>query len=77
MPVISVPRSRLYWSKALGITDISNAMSRNRLEKIKRSIHFNDNIHMLPWADENFDKLFKVQPFLDHLQQKYNRIPIN
>ena len=77
MSVIGLPRSLLYWSKALGITEISNVMSRDRFETIKRSIHFNDNTHMLPRDDEKFDKLFKVRPLLDYLQQKYNEIPMN
>ena len=60
MSVIGLPRSRLYWSKALGITKISNVMGCDRFETIKRSIHFNDNTHMLPRDDEKFDKLIKV-----------------
>ena len=77
MSVIGLPRSRLFWSKALGITKISNVMSRDRFETIKRSIHFSDNTHMLPRDAEKFDKLFKVRPLLDHLQQNYDEISIN
>jgi len=77
MSVIALPRSRLYWSKALDITQINSVMSRDRFEMIKRSIHFNDNTQMRPPDDEHFDKLFKVRPLLDHLQQRYNGIPMN
>ena len=29
---------------------------------------------MAPSGDDNFDRLFKVRPLLDHLQEKYNSI---
>ena len=75
MSIISLPRSRLYWSRQLGVAHISNVMSRERFEQIKKFIHFNDNALMVPPGDDNFDRLFKVRPLLNHLQLKFNNIP--
>ena len=77
MSIISLPRSRLYWSRQLGVAHISNVMSRERFEQIKKFIHFNDNAHMVPPGDDNFDRLFKVRPLLNHLQLKFNNIPMD
>ena len=77
MSVISLPRSRLYWSTQLGINQISSVMGRNRFEQIKAFVHFNDNTNMAPPGSDNFDRLFKIRPLLSHLQQKYNAIPMD
>ena len=77
MSIISLPRSRLYWSRQLGVAHISNVMSRERFEQIKKFIHFNDNALMVPPGDDNFDRLFKVRPLLNHLQLKFNNIPMD
>ena len=77
MAIISLPRSRLYWSKDLGVDHVSGLMSRARFEEIKRSLHFNDNSNMVARGDENFDKLFKIRPVVTHLQLKFRAIPMD
>ena len=32
---------------------------------------------MVPPGDDNFDRLFKVRPLLNHLQLKFNNIPMD
>ena len=63
MSVIGLPRSRLYWSKAFGITEISNVMSRDRFETIKRSIQCNDNTHIYPGMMKNLTNFSKFDLF--------------
>ena len=77
MSIISLPRTRLYWSLSLGVNQISDIMSRTRFEAIKKYVHFNDNSSTLTPGDEGFDKLFKVRPLLDHLRAKFNSIPMD
>ena len=74
MAIIPILNSRSFWSLDLRIIQVSDILSRRRFEEIKRFVHFNDNSFMLPPDHENFDKLFKVRPFLDHLRRKYNSI---
>ena len=77
MSIFSLSNSRLYWSLNTAITIIQKIMPQNRFEQLKRFIHFNDNTNMLQPGDPNFDKLFKVRPLVDHLWQKFNRIPMS
>ena len=76
MSVVPLSSTRRFWSVKLRIIQVSDILSRRRFEEIKRFLHFNDNSKMLPPDHENFDKLFKVRPLLDHLRAKYNSITI-
>ena len=77
MSIISLRRSRLYWSKELGVAHISNVMIRERFEQIKKFIHFNDTALIAPPENHNFDRLFKVRPLLNYLQLIFNNIPMD
>ena len=74
MSLIPLSNSRHFWSLGLRILQVSYILSRRRFEEIKRFIHFNNNSRMAPSGDDNFDRLFKVRPLLDHLREKYNSI---
>lgn len=70
------PSYRDYWSTDSFYTDhaISNAMSFNRFSWLLSHIHINDNSTAKPRNDPEFDKLHKVRPFLDHLQNKFKSL---
>ena len=74
MSLIPLSNSRHFWSLGLRILHVSDILSRRQFEEIKRFIHFNNNSRMAPSGDDNFDRLFKVRPLLDHLREKYNSI---
>jgi len=46
-------------------------MPLKRFLKLLRYIHLNDNQKMLPRSSESFDKLFKIRPLIDHLNNIY------
>ncbi|XP_045453941.1 piggyBac transposable element-derived protein 3-like [Melitaea cinxia] len=64
-----------YWNENLGHPKISTVMSCNRFEEIKRFIHFNDNALQIPKGQTGHNPLHKIQPFLDHLRQRFLTIP--
>ncbi|CAH1983894.1 unnamed protein product [Acanthoscelides obtectus] len=39
-------------------------------------MHFNNNDNVIPRGTLGHDKLFKIRPFLDSLQERLNKIPI-
>jgi hypothetical protein len=63
---------RDYWSSAPDLHNpyISNLMSVNRFCWLS-NIHLNDNTLMPNRGDPNFDKLYKVRPFTDALQNNF------
>ncbi|XP_050065754.1 piggyBac transposable element-derived protein 2-like, partial [Aphis gossypii] len=66
---------RDYWSAELGYPMIFNAMSRNRFELIKSVLHFNNNNNMLSSNDPNRDRLHKLRPLIDYLNNRFSSIP--
>lgn len=66
---------RDYWSAELDVPIIFNAMSRNRFELIRSTLHFNDNSSMLPLNDPNHDRLHKLRPLIDHLNSHFSSVP--
>ncbi|KAJ8933283.1 hypothetical protein NQ314_014111 [Rhamnusium bicolor] len=72
MSIFHLPRHRLYWSSACRIPQVAISMSRKRWEQIKKNLHFNNNENLpKDRNDINRDKLFKLRPLLDILQQKF------
>ncbi|KAG5890991.1 hypothetical protein JTB14_017597 [Gonioctena quinquepunctata] len=73
MSIFGLPRHRLYWSQTCRIPQVADSMSRKRWEEIKKTLHFNNNEN-LPndRNDINRDKLFKLRPFLNNLQQEFS-----
>ncbi|KAJ8912592.1 hypothetical protein NQ315_000460 [Exocentrus adspersus] len=70
MSYIRYPRIRLYWSsdEALRMNLIANSISVNRFEQILRFLHFTNNADLSP---DHPDKLKKIRPFLDKLQNNF------
>ncbi|XP_065060334.1 piggyBac transposable element-derived protein 3-like [Rhopilema esculentum] len=64
---------RNYWSEALGQERISSVFSRNRFTDLFRYLHCNDNTMALSKNDPNHDKLHKVRPVVNLLQQSFKQ----
>lgn len=64
-----LPRERLYWSNDddLGIDIVTSCMSRNRFEELKKFFHLADNSN----ARTTSDKLFKIRPVMEILNEKF------
>lgn len=70
-----MPNVRDYWSDHLGLSHVYTSLSQKRFEEIRRYLHFNDNSKMLDKEHPNFDRLHKIRPLIDHLNNKFNSIP--
>ena len=68
-----LPSLRDYWSTndILGTPALVKAMSRFRFEEINRYIHLNDNTKMPERESPDYDKLFKVRPFIDAIKANF------
>lgn len=62
-----------YWSSDadLGVPLIQKAMARNRFQLILSLLHVNDNSLL---TNENKDKLYKVRPFMENLNQAFSSL---
>lgn len=63
--IVKMLSYRMYWSDCTWFDIIANAMSRNRFEKLRNNFHLNDNQNLCPRNHINYDKLFKIRPFID------------
>ena len=75
MSMIKVSKVRLYWSARFNFNGISDIISRNRWENIKKFLHCNNNETAPPRNSPYYDPLYKVRPLLTHLQTKFTAIP--
>ena len=63
-----LPQRKMYWETRTDSNNflVRHAMNRNKFEKIHKHLHFNDNSKL-----NACDKLYKVRPLLDHLNDKF------
>ena len=75
MGIVYKPKMRMYWSKdALYSTPLfSEVMSPDRFELIMKFFHFNDNSTYNP-TEENRDSLHKVQPLIEALHERCQKV---
>ncbi|XP_022817936.1 piggyBac transposable element-derived protein 3-like [Spodoptera litura] len=68
-----LPQSKLYWCRDedVHIPFVEQAMSRNRFDKIKSYLHFNDNSQI-----DNTDKAFKIRPLIDKANESFRKFGI-
>lgn len=74
MGIYKMPSVRSYWSSATRYPAVSEVMTRNRFEEIKRSLHFNDNEQMKKREENGYDRLFKVRPLIDALRTNFLKV---
>ncbi|XP_030297034.1 piggyBac transposable element-derived protein 3-like [Sparus aurata] len=73
MSIHVLPKPRLYWNTQTRVEMVARTMSLNRWENIKRNLHFADNNNQVPGGD----KLFKVRPLLNFLNDSFRGIPMD
>ncbi|KAK2701300.1 hypothetical protein QYM36_020037 [Artemia franciscana] len=71
--IISLPSYKLYWEKELNYNLVSEKMSRDSFTLIRGYLHFDDNSKCKPKTDPGHDRLFKVRPIVDLLQENLMR----
>lgn len=74
--IVVIPNVRRYWNTNIGFTLVKETMSVNRFEKIRRFIHFNDNSQALSKENVNHDRLYKLRPIVDFLNEKFGSVPL-
>ena len=74
MTILHQPRSKMCWAAETRVRNVANAMERYRWELIKKHLHFNDNSLIFEQNPANPNRLFKIQPVIDHLLQKFQSI---
>lgn len=75
MSVYRYPNTRSYWGK-FGFGPIRETMPVNKFEKFRKILHFNDNSKHLPAEHPDHDKLHKLRPVIEHLNQRFSSVPI-
>lgn len=70
------PSTRSCWSPTFGYGPISSVMPINKFEKLKHSLHFQNNDNHKPVGHPEHDRLFKKRPVIEHLNEKFSSIPI-
>lgn len=73
MGIKKLPSYKDYWSSNIQLRDhyISSKMSLNRFSWFLSHLHVNNNDLQPKRHEPNFDKLYKIRPFLDHLSDNF------
>lgn len=74
--LVRMPNVRCYWSEKLPFEPIRKVMSLNKFEKIRRCIHFNDNSNLIPFTEPGHDRLYKIRPLIDILNNRFSSVPL-
>lgn len=69
--IVKMPSYTMYWADATRFSPIADVMARNRFDKLRTCFHVNDNSNMKARDDPNYDKLFKVRPFIDSVKASF------
>ncbi|XP_049942547.1 piggyBac transposable element-derived protein 4-like [Schistocerca serialis cubense] len=73
MGITKKPSYRHYWSTDpdLGESSISKLLPVKRFSWVMSNLHLNDNSIAPDRNSQNYDKLYNLRPFLDHLNRKF------
>lgn len=77
MSVVRLSQTRTYWCPEANIRAVADVMSRERWERIKSCLHFAENTKVPEKGTPEYDKLYKVRPYVNILNEKFNTIPMN
>lgn len=76
MSLIQLPRVTSHWNSSIGTPIIKETMSKQKFEKIRQYIHFNDNSNLPSRNVRNADRLFKIRPIVEKLNETFNGVPM-
>lgn len=76
MGIHQLPALKHYWSSDpfLHVESVSTVMTANRFKKIIENLHCNDNETQTSKSDPNYDKLHKVKPLLEVLNENVRKV---
>lgn len=76
MSLVHLPRVTKHWSRNIGTPLVKDTMPVNKFEKIRRFIHFNDNSNNVPRDHNDHDRLFKIRPVIQTLNETCQNVPL-
>lgn len=76
MSLVHLPNSRNYWNDILGNRTIIDTMSDRDFENIKHYLHFNDNNEAIPSNEAGHDRLHKIRPVIEALNETFSSVPL-
>lgn len=76
MSLVQFPRVTNHWSPILGTPLIQETMQLNKFKKIRQILHFNDNSKNLPRDNPDHDRIYKIRPLVDSLNEAYSKVPM-
>ena len=73
MGINELPSVTDYWRKDpyYHYSPIADRISRDRYRDISRYIHFVDNSTLVPRGSPGYDRLGKIRPFIEYLEEKF------
>jgi hypothetical protein len=74
--IVKLPSHRMYWADSTRSDPFEDVMSRNRFDTMSNYFHINDNDTMKARDDPEYDKLFKVRPFVDSFKSSFREIDV-
>ncbi|XP_056397299.1 piggyBac transposable element-derived protein 4-like [Hyla sarda] len=76
MGIVKKPTIRSYWSNdMLYHTPLyRSVMPRNRFEALLKFLHYANNENCPPPSDPNFDRIYKIRPLVNYLNQKFSEV---
>ena len=76
MGLVTKPNLNCYWSTdpVLSSSFFPSLMSRTRFSQILRYLHFADNTRAPPCDSADYNKLYKIQPFLDLVMARFQEV---
>jgi hypothetical protein len=76
--IVNMPSYRMYeyWADSTRFDPTADVMSRNWSDTMRNYFHINDSSTMKAHHDPEYDKLFKVRPFLDSIKSSFREIEV-
>lgn len=76
MSIIHLPRVTNYWRHASVVPLMQETMPVKKFEKLREFIHFNDNHTAPPRDGPNADRLYKIRPIFNKLNETFSKVPL-
>lgn len=74
--LVNMPNTRSMWNDELRFAPVADVMPINKFETIRRFIHFNNNDTFIPRDQAGHDRLHKIRPVIDFLNDKFSSVAL-
>ena len=74
--IVNMPSCMMYWADMTRFDPTADVMSRNQFYIMRNYFHINDNNTMKAYDDPEYDKFFKVRPFVDSIKSCFREIEV-